>query len=158
MKAFKLPEEVKKAFGDAVHEGLLDLLGELVRHGGGDVARGDAVDGDPPGCDFPRQGPGKAHDTRLGGGVVGLAGVADEADDGGDVDDPAAAAGNHGFDDCFGEIPAAFEVDADDGVPLLFLHPEEEVVAGDAGVVNEVVDPPTVPEDGIDDAGRILQA
>ena len=36
---------------------------------------------------------------------------------------------------------AAVEVDRDHGFPLLVLHAQEEVVAGDAGVVDEDVEP-----------------
>ena len=78
--------------------------------------------------------------SRLGGGVVGLAGVAGDATDRPDVHDPAVAALHHGP----GGGPAGREdrpqVDVDDRVEVLVRHPQQEPVPGDACVVHEDVE------------------
>jgi len=55
------------------------------------------------------------------------------------------------------KIENPLEVDGDDGVPFLFPHPHEEIVFGDAGVVDQMIDFPVVLEDGLDDGGRLFE-
>src|SRR4051812_25647121 len=62
-------------------------LAQRIGHRGHDEAGGDDIDGDPARGDFLRQGFGHADHAGLGGGIVGLAGVAGGTDDGGNVDD-----------------------------------------------------------------------
>src|SRR5512136_2921359 len=64
--------------GDEVEVGLADLLGEGVGHGRGDEPRGHGVDRDAADADLAGKGLGERDDRRLGGRVVGLAGVAHE--------------------------------------------------------------------------------
>ena len=45
------------------------------------------------------------------------------------------------------EVEGGFEVDVDDGVPLLFAHAHHEVVAGDSSVVDKDVYAPEVGDD-----------
>ena len=117
-----------------------DVLGEVAGHVGGDEARGDDVGGDALTAELAGDGLGECDEARLCGGVVGLAGDADEGGGGGDVDDAAEAALHHGS--CGGAHgdEGAGEVDVDDLVPLFVGHAEDEVVAGDAGVVDEDVE------------------
>src|SRR5207248_2447721 len=75
----------------------------------------------------------------LRGGVVGLAAVAGDAGHRGDADDPATGGeeiGQGGVDPVL-----AGQVDVQHAVPAVFGHPPERLVAGDAGVVHDDVDP-----------------
>ena len=126
--------------------GLLGFV-EFVSHGGLDETGGDGVDGDAAGGELACQGLGEADEAGFGGGVVGLAGGADFADNGGDVDDATGAGFHHGRDDSLGEQEGAGEVGAEDVIEVGELHAEGESVFGDAGVVDEDVDGAEVGED-----------
>ena len=65
------------------------------------------------------------------------------AGDGRHVDDPAAALLHHRPHRRLRDEEGAAQVEVEDRVPLLGAHPEQEVVACDAGVVHEDVEPPT---------------
>ncbi|MFM1944052.1 MAG: hypothetical protein RI897_3034 [Verrucomicrobiota bacterium] len=77
-----------------------------------------------------------------------MAGVAHEADDGGDIDDTAGALADEFPDEGAGAEEAAFEVGIDDRVPVFVAHAHEEAVAGDAGVIDEDIDAAPFLEDG----------
>ena len=96
-----------------------------------------AVDGDVAAADLLRQRLGEADQRRLGGGVVGLAGVAAAADHRGDLDDAAVARLHHAAQHRLRQPEHGLEVGLDDRVPLLVLHPQQQVVARDAGVVDQ---------------------
>ncbi len=70
-------------------------LGQRLGHRRLDEAGGDEVHRDAAAGHFLRQRLGHADQPGLGGGVIGLAGIAGGADDGGDVDDPPGAAAQH---------------------------------------------------------------
>ena len=70
---------------------LLLRFGQIGRHIGVDKAGCHAVDGDAPTAQLTRQRTRHAGHTGLGGGVIGLAGIARSADHAGDVDDAAKA-------------------------------------------------------------------
>ncbi len=78
-----------------------------------------------------------ADETGLGGGIVDLPGLANLAGDGGDRDDAPAAGADHGEEDGVHDVVEAVKVGADDGGPFLGLHPDEEIVAGYAGVEDD---------------------
>ena len=135
-------------------------------HLGGDEAGRDGVDPDVVPPQLAR--PGLRHDDHagLGGGVVGLAEVAVEPDDGGGVEDRPAAAGDHVRRHGAGAEEDALEVDRDHGVEVPLAHlaglcavlPLDELgVAHDAGVVDQHVDPPPALDDlrhgGLDGGG-----
>ncbi len=82
-----------------------------------------------------------ADDAGLGGGVVGLPRIAGDADHRGDRDDAAEALLHHPAQHRAGQVERRREVDRQDLVPLLVLHPHEEVVAGHAGIVDEDIEP-----------------
>ncbi len=92
---------------------------------------------------MPREPTSRARDLReaddagLGRGVVGLPGVAHGADHRGDVDDAALRAfimpRRHGL----AMRNSRVQIGVDHRVPLLILHAHEQVVAGDAGVVDQ---------------------
>src|SRR5690606_38708782 len=70
---------------------------------------------------------------------IGLAGVAGDADHRGDADDAARAALHHPLHRRAGQAEIAFQVDLDDGLEVLVLHPHQQAVLGDAGVGDQDV-------------------
>src|SRR5690606_6512677 len=110
------------------------------RHVGVDEPGRDHVDGDAARTVLARQGAGEADETGLGGRVVGLAGLAEQADHGGDEDDAAAPEPHHGPDGPLGDAVGAREVGVDDVGEGLLLHHRQEGVLGDAGVGDQDLD------------------
>ena len=93
-------------------------------------------------ADLLRQRLGHADQPGLGGGIIGLAGIAGRADHRGDRDDPAEAGAHHRLQRRAGEAEGGLEVDPDHVGPFLVLHPHREIVAGDAGIVDQDVELP----------------
>src|SRR5690606_28390572 len=129
------------AHGLQLLHALVDLVGEAGRHVGLDEAGGDDVGRHALAAEFAGKGLGETDEAGLGGGVVGLAGVAHHAGGAADVDDAAEAALHHGPGGSAAGDEGALEVHADDLVELLIAHAHQQVVAGDAGVVDEDVEP-----------------
>ena len=131
---------------------------ERIGHGRGDEARSDAVDGDAARGHLARQRLRHADHAGLGGGIVALAGVADDAADGGDVDDAAIAGlgAHHGARAGAHQHERRGEVDGDHLVPLLVLHHHEQVVLGEPGVVDEDVERgPSLADGLVDQLGHL---
>src|SRR3954462_10448277 len=130
--------------GDGAGEGLLGGLGERLGHRGLDVARSHHVGRDVAAAQLAGQRLGEADQPRLGGRVVRLAGVAHHAHHRGDVDDPPPPALHHPPDHLFAEREGAGQVGAQHPLPVVEGHASEQVVGGDAGVVDQDVDLPEV--------------
>ena len=92
----------------------------------------------------------EADDAGLGRGVVGLPAVAGDAGDRADEDDPAAVAQPVGGQERLVHPQDRQEVDLEHPGPALGVGVGEELVAGDAGVVDDDVEAP-VPADGVVD-------
>src|SRR5437762_10432586 len=119
---------------------LLDVLGQVLGQLGGDVARRHGVDQHVARGQLLRHRLRKAEQAGLGGRVVGLPFVADQPHDAGDVDDAAPAALDHPARRELGEQERGLEVRIQHLVPVLLADPEQQVVLGEAGVVDEHVD------------------
>lgn len=119
---------------------LLNFVGKLPRHVGGDEARRDGISRDAAAGELAGEGHGEAMEPGLGGGVVGLARVTLHARDGRDADDAAPALLGHRPDEALRPIEGRGKVGGDDVVPILLGHRHDEFVAGDAGVVDEDLD------------------
>ena len=91
-------------------------------------------------------------DAELGGGVVGLAEVADQAGRGGEVDEGAGLLVLEVGRRRLRHVEGAVEVHLDDGVPVDRAHAVEDAVAQDAGVVDHAVDAAEVVDRRLDDA------
>mgnify|MGYP000903184881 CR=1 FL=1 len=78
----------------------------------------------------------------LGGGIIALAGIARRAYDGADRDDSAVAAAHHRLHGGARQAEGRGQVDGEHAVPILVLEAHEQVVARDAGIVDEDVDRP----------------
>ena len=76
----------------------------------------------------------------LGGGIIALAGIAGGAHHRGDLDDAAPALFHHAAQHGARQAEGGGEIDRDHLVPFLVLHAHEEIVAGDAGIVDQDVD------------------
>ena len=83
---------------------------------------------------------GHADQPGLAGGVVDLAGRAEQADHRGDEDDPAAAQPQHALGGPLGDPERAGEVGVDDAGPVVLAHPQQQGVRGDAGVGDQHLD------------------
>ena len=114
-------------------------VGKFVGHVGCDESRSDCVASHRAPGKFAGDSFGETDEPCLACRVIGLAGVTDETDDRGDVDDARVFGFHEGAHECFHCVESAFEVGVDDRVPVLFLHAHEKRVAGDAGVVDEDV-------------------
>ena len=90
--------------------------------------------------DFDGDGAREADESRLGGDVIRLPGVAGFGHDRGDVDDAAGALLEHCAEGLLDAQVRAGEVGAEHCVPVVELHAEGEGVAGDGGVVDENVE------------------
>ena len=130
----------QSAHGGAVEDRLHGFFGDPVQHPGLHEARGNGVHRHASAGVLPGQRLGEPDQAGLGGGVVGLAEVADAADDAGDVDDPSPVAGRHPLDEMLGDVEDAGQVGVDDRVPHLPVHLAERPIPGDAGVVDQDVD------------------
>ncbi len=116
----------------------------------------DRVAGDRPAGQLAGRRLGQADQPGLGRRVVRLAHLARLPGHGGDVDDPAALGLEHRAGDRLGHVERAEQVGLEDLAPGLDGHPHDQVVAGDAGVVDQDVDLAERLEDRLDDRlGRI---
>ena len=107
--------------------------------------RRDAVDQDVSRRELLAERLGEADQPGLRGAVVRGVRVAFLAGDRGDVDDPAVAARDHVRDHGAAGEEAAGQVDVDDAPPDVGIElPGQAVAAGDAGVVDQDVDPSVV--------------
>jgi hypothetical protein len=105
-----------------------------------DITRRDRVDQNPARCELLGDRLGQADQPRLGGGVVGLPLVARQPHDARDVDDAARAPLHHPARRGADGVERALEVGIQHRVPVLVLDPHQQVVARDAGVVDEDVE------------------
>ena len=114
------------------------------RQHGGHVAvhepRRDHVRGDVPRAELAGERPGEADQARLGGGVVGLAAGAVQADDGGDEDHPAAAHLHHAAHRALGDPVGAGQVGVEHVGEGILLDQRQQLVLGDPGVGDEHLD------------------
>src|SRR6185436_12700876 len=81
------------------------------------------------------------------GGIVGLADISGLADERGHVDDPTAAARDHVGEGGLGHKKRAGQVDRQHRVPVLVGHRRHSPVDGNAGVVDQDVDPAVLVDD-----------
>ena len=114
------------------------------RHGGGhralDEARGHRVDSGTGLGEERLEGVDKPDDARLGGGVVGLAAVSGNTRHGGHAHNGCARGEVTIFDELLGDTHRCQEVDGQHCIPLAFVHVGQQLVASDAGVVDDNVD------------------
>src|SRR3954469_7744936 len=121
---------------------LARALGNRARHIRFDQPWRHDVDGDAARRDFERNRLGESDDPRLRRGVVRLPRITALPDDRADTDDPAAALPNHRLQHRLSQREDAGQVGRDHRVPVLALHPQHQLVARDARVVDEDIDPP----------------
>ena len=116
-------------------------------------ARGDGVGGDAVAVHGVRDGVGKADDGHLGGRVVWLAGCAEEARAGREVDQAIVAFASLAPVDGseLRGVEGALGMDVHDRVPLFFGHVEDHAVAEVTGDVDEDIEAAELVQCGADD-------
>src|SRR5208337_3799533 len=110
-------------------------------------AGGHGVHGNIAGGQLPGHRFGQADQPGLGGNIIGLARVAHHPHHRTDVDDASEALLDHGLAHRPYAIISPFEVHRQHGVPLLLLHPQDEVVPGNAGIVHQEIQAATLLKD-----------
>ena len=129
---------------------VLDLVGQGPGHIGLHEAGGNNIGGNGLARHLLGDALGKAQQGRLGGRVIGLAGVADDPGDGADVDDPAPFTPHHRPQGRPAGDEHRAEIDGDDLVEFRVGHPQQQVVAGDPGVVDQNVQTLVLTGDSLD--------
>ncbi len=124
---------------DLVDERFTSGLRERRGHLGLDVTGSDGVHPHVAGRHLTGQRLGEADDPGLGRRVVGLPRIAAPPDHARDAHDGAPAPFDHAAQHRLGDEEGALEVHRHDRVPLVLVHEQQDVVAGDAGVVDEDV-------------------
>src|SRR3990172_1056477 len=135
-----LPPTPDPSEGNLGQQGLAGLGGHRGGHVRLDEPGGHRVDQDAPAAELARRRLRQADEPGLGGRVIRLAGVPHGPGRGRDVDDPAALLAHHDLRHRPRREERAAEVHVEYPVPVLVLHPDEQRVAGDSGVVHEDVD------------------
>ena len=136
---------VLRLAGASLRDGLAHLGADSLRQSGGHI-RGDEagshrVDGDVPAGQLLGEALGQADEARLAGGIVGLACVAPQTHHAAQVDDAAIALAHHPACGLLAAEERTLEVGVQDGIEVLLGKAEDEVVAGDARVVDENIHP-----------------
>ena len=80
---------------------------------------------------------GEADQPRLAGRIIGLTLVAGQADDAAHVDDATGSPLHHSLEDRAGGVERPFQVGVEHRIPVLLGQPEENVVAGEPGIVHQ---------------------
>src|SRR5206468_2874616 len=80
-------------------------------------------------------------DRSFAGGVIGLAPAAFLAGNGTDVDDLATALGNHVRNNRAGYVESPNHIGVEHEADVLFFEQSQHIVANDAGVVDQQIDP-----------------
>ena len=117
---------------------------------------GDGVAGNVAGANFSGDSHGEADQSGFRCGVVGLSGLAHLAEDAGDVDDASPALFEHGADHRLNAEIGRSEIGLQNGVPVGAFHAHDELVAGDAGIVDQDVDFAELGDDGFDGGFNLL--
>ncbi len=130
-------------------------LGDAAGHLGVDEARADRVDRHTELAQLEGEGLGEALNAGLGGGVVGLPAVA-EGRDARDVHDATPLGGRHVLLHGAAHEERPAQVHGHDRVPVVFREPEQQVVAGDTGVVDQHRRFPQLRDDPVDRGGHRL--
>ena len=115
------------------------------------ATRGDRVDLDVVLRALDGEHAGEADEAHLGGAVVGLAEVAEDAGARRGVDDAAVALLAHVDPGRAGDVERALEVHVEHRVDQVGRHVVERLVAQDAGVVDDDVDLAERVDGGLDD-------
>ncbi len=64
---------------------------------------------------------------------------------------------HHGTAGDLHAVESAFEINVQDHVPIFFFHPGDEIIPGDAGIVNQNIQTAAALDNGIDGAADFVQ-
>ena len=113
------------------------IVGQLGSHVGFDEAWRNDVGGNRTRTEFTRDRAGHTDDTGLGRRVVDLTGSTAQCDDGAQEDHSAPTATQHRTVRTLRDPESAGQIRIDDPLELIFRHPHQQRVVGDAGVCHE---------------------
>src|SRR5271157_523814 len=116
---------------------LLELVAQNRRHGGFDESGSNGVAGNVARADLAGNGHGEADQSCLRRSIVRLPGLSHLPEDAGDVDDASPALLEHRADDLLNREVGGSEIGLEDGIPVGALHAHDQLIAGDAGVVDQ---------------------
>ena len=142
---------------DQAHQLLANLRRNTRGHAGVGAAGCNTVDADFVATPLERQRPRQPDDARLGGGVVGLANVAEHRDRG-RIDDAAATLRAQVRLRRLGHQERALQVDVQYLIPLRFAEFDGQGVAVDPGVVDDDVQSAERLDRPLHERGRVGRA
>ena len=125
---------------NARQDGLALLVIERIGHRRGHESGGNRVDGNVAARKLLRDRFGHADQPGLRRDIIRLSRIAGHPDHRGDRDDPPEARLHHRPGRGAHQPERGLEVDPDDLLELLVLHPHQQIVASDAGIVDEDVE------------------
>ena len=85
-----------------------------------------------------------------------MSGIAHRAHDRTDIDDAAFAGLHHAAQHGLGQAIDGFQIGFHDGIPVFFLHAHQQLVTGDAGIVDQDADRTISTVDVADQAFNLL--
>ncbi len=136
------------------NQSLLLLLLQASRHVGFDKTRCHTIDRDVARAQFPRQRARHTRNARLGSRVVGLTRVAAGTYHRGDIDDATVALLHHRSHHATAQAKHCFQISIKHGVPLVVFHAQGQVVARDAGVVDQNMQAAVLFDNGVNERLR----
>lgn len=140
-KTGRVFDSIEATQGMAGEGGGPDFFGKRVCHAGFEKSGEDAVDPDVPRSEFLGEAFGKPDQSRLAGGVSRLSNRGMQSRIGAELDDGSVALFDHAFGRRTRAEESPFQIGVEHRVPVSFLEAGEQLVSGDAGVVDEHIDP-----------------
>ena len=119
---------------------LFEIVAEHFRHGGFDESGCYRVASNVARSQFASDGHGEADQAGFRRGVISLPCLPHLAEDARDVDDASPALLEHGSGDVLDAEVCRSKIGLQNGVPIGTLHAHDQLVAGDAGVVDQDID------------------
>src|SRR5208282_701348 len=129
---------------------LLEFVSEYVGHGGFNEARSHRVAGYIARSQFAGNSHRESDETSFRRSIIRLTSLAHLAEDAGNIDDASPALLQHGAGDLLNTEIRGGEIGLQHGIPVGPFHADDELVAGDAGIVDQNVDLPELGDGGLD--------
>ncbi|MNI35530.1 hypothetical protein D3C73_895550 [compost metagenome] len=118
-------------------QGFTLCLGQFTGHIGIDEPWGHRVYRNRTRTDFTRQCTAETFQTGLGGSVVYLACVAHGTHNRANTDNSSPTGFGHTAQNAFGQAEQTVQVSIDNVMPFVVFHAHHQVIAGDAGIVDQ---------------------
>ena len=115
---------------------------QRIGHGGLHEAGRHHIHGHAARRHFLRQGLGHANQARLGGGVIRLAGIAGDADDGRDGNDPPLALFHHAAQGSARQAKRRGQIHFQHRIPIRITHAQRQHIPREAGIIHQNIQGP----------------